>query len=352
MTRHQLTDEQIAAKFPKGTPGRKPGAAAKPVVVQVNHAALAEDVLAADQVAALKASYSDERDLLNQLLGQAQMADAFAKFSVTVTTSKLGFVKENKLYQQLRGKDSGNGYHFLGTWEEFCGLLGISREKADQDISNLKAFGESALESMSKMGIGYREMRQYRKLPEDQKLALIEVAKTGDKESFVELAEEIISRHAKEKEALTAQVEEATASLEAKDRVLVDKNERINELEEQTSRKFKPRPGSEAQTAEEQVLLDELQDAALTTWVGLKRVFKAADAALEGSSRESIQTRARQDVEWLAQELAEICNEYGIQVNFEEQVRPSWLNDDALAAMEAHQAQAAKDAATTKGSAR
>ncbi|MGV8638395.1 hypothetical protein ACV35T_02585, partial [Pseudomonas aeruginosa] len=41
----------------------------------------------------------EERDLVNQLLGQAQMADAFAKFSVTVTTSKLAFVKENKLYR-------------------------------------------------------------------------------------------------------------------------------------------------------------------------------------------------------------------------------------------------------------
>ena len=50
---------------------------------------------------------------------------------------------------------------------------------------------------MSRMGIGYREMRQYRKLPEDQKLALVEAAKAGDKESFVDLAEEIIARHAK-----------------------------------------------------------------------------------------------------------------------------------------------------------
>ena len=45
----------------------------------------------------------EERDLVNQLLGQAQMADAFAKFSVTVTTSKLVYVKENKLYRALKG---------------------------------------------------------------------------------------------------------------------------------------------------------------------------------------------------------------------------------------------------------
>ncbi len=33
------------------------------------------------------------------------------------------------------------------------------------DIANLRTFGEEALESMSRMGIGYRELRQWRKLP-------------------------------------------------------------------------------------------------------------------------------------------------------------------------------------------
>ena len=154
----------------------------------------------------MASAMTDERDLLNQLLGQAQMADAFAKFSVTVTTSKLAFVKENKLYRSLKGQKSRNGYEILsGTWPEFCGLLGMSVEKADVDITNLKTFGESALESMSAMGIGYRELRQYRRLPEDQKQALIEVANAGDKEGFVELAEEIIAKHVKEKETAEAE---------------------------------------------------------------------------------------------------------------------------------------------------
>jgi len=168
-----------------------------------------------NQNAALRGAHSEERDLVNQLLGQAQMADAFAKFSVTVTTSKLAFVKENKLYKALAGKQTGNGYQLSGTWEEFCGLLGMSREKADLDINNLRAFGEDALESMSRMGIGYREMRQFRKLPEDQKTALIEVAKGGDKEAFVDLAEEIIAKHAREKEQLTKERDEALADYDA-----------------------------------------------------------------------------------------------------------------------------------------
>lgn len=215
---------------------RKP-AQTKPeeFIVTDEHAPLTKStpaVAATNMLAAVAADYNDERDLLNQLLGQAQMADAFAKFSVTVTTSKLAFVKENKLYRALKGKKSPNGYDFLsGTWEEFCNLLNMSVEKADLDIVNLRAFGEEALESMSRMGIGYRELRQFRRLPEDQKTALIEVAKAGDKESFVELAEEIIAKHAKEKEELTKRVTEVEANYEQQGELIGKKDDKINDLE-------------------------------------------------------------------------------------------------------------------------
>ncbi len=339
MTRPQLTDEQIEQKFLKAKPGRKPGAAAEPVALVTNHAAIAEDVQTADALNALREGYGQERDLLNQLLGQAQMADAFAKFSVTVTTSKLAFVKENKLYHALKGRESGNGYQLSGTWDEFCGLLNLSREKADLDIANLKAFGEEALESMSRMGIGYRELRQYRRLPEDQKLALIEVAKAGDKDGFLDLAEEMIARHAKEKESLATQVEEAKATLEAKDRVLADKNERLTKLEEEGKRKFKPSAGSEAKTAQEQALLTELDQASSAAYLAIHKTFAAADVALSDSgAREAIQTRARQAVEFLVQQLADMAEEFGIQVDLEARIAPPWLSEEALASLEARNA--------------
>ncbi len=177
---------------------------------------------------AIKQGLSDDRDLLNQLLGQAQMADAFAQFSRTVRSSKLAFVKENKLYQALKGKMTPNGSELSGTWDEFCGLLGMSVDKADLDISNLKTFGEEALDSMSRMGIGYRELRQYRRLPEDQKSALIEAAKSGDKDSFLELAEDLIAKHAREKEEAQRQIEELKAEEKAKEELLADKNKLLD----------------------------------------------------------------------------------------------------------------------------
>lgn len=212
---------------------RKPTAAAEkhgPDFVGATPAALAATEVVMHQAQSIAQEMGEERDLLNQLLGQAQMAGAFEDFSRTVRTSKLAFVKENKLYRALKGRKSPNGSEFLsGTWDEFCELLGMSPDKADLDITNLRAFGEEALESMSRMGIGYRELRQYRKLPEDQKIALIEVAKAGDKDSFLELAEDLIAKHTKEKEAAAAALADKQADLDATEKLLADTRDALDQ---------------------------------------------------------------------------------------------------------------------------
>ncbi|QNH77804.1 hypothetical protein GGD92_05930 [Pseudomonas protegens] len=206
-----------------------------PVTDVVELPALDGEMLTATQnsMASALTSHGDDRDLVNQLLGQAQMADAFGKFSQTVWASKLAYVKENKLYRALQGKSMPNGLVFSGTWEEFCGVLGVSDEKANQDIANLRTFGEEALDSMSRMGIGYREMRQYRRLPEDQKSALIEVAKTGDKDAFVDLAEEIIAKHAREKEELSKRLDETNADYEAQSEVMAKKTKELDSTKQE-----------------------------------------------------------------------------------------------------------------------
>jgi len=86
---------------------------------------------------------------------------------------------------------------------------------------------------MSRMGIGYREMRQYRRLPEDQKTALIEVAKTGDKEAFVDLAEEIIAKHAREKEELSKRLDETNADYEAQSEVMAKKTQELDSTKQE-----------------------------------------------------------------------------------------------------------------------
>ncbi|TQI78725.1 hypothetical protein FHU10_1234 [Serratia fonticola] len=198
--------------------------------------------LAATQniMATIQSEFHDERDLLNQLLGQAQMAGASEDFFRTVRTSKLAFVKENKLYRQLKGSKSPHGAEFLsGTWEEFCNILGRSVDQVDRDITNLRSFGEEALDSMSRMGIGYRELGQFRRLPADQKSALIEVAKEGDKNALLELAEEMIAKHTKEKEDLATDLEISRQTLAENKEKLSRVQDEKSDLEEKLLRRVK-----------------------------------------------------------------------------------------------------------------
>lgn len=194
----------------------------------------AESLSLTQNLGAITQGLQDERDLVNQLLGQAQMAGAFEEFSRTVRTSKLAFVKENKLYRALAGRKSPHGAEILsGTWEEFCDLLGRSVDQVDRDIANLRAFGEEALESMSKMGIGYRDLRQWRRLPDDARSALIEAAKTDNKEAVIFLAEELIATHTQEKEALTKTLNETKADYDAQGDVLANKSAELDKTKQE-----------------------------------------------------------------------------------------------------------------------
>ncbi|EAC0789274.1 hypothetical protein G3601_002829 [Salmonella enterica] len=270
----------------------------------------------------------DERDLLNQLLGQVQMADAFAKFTATVAVSKMAYVKENKLYQSLAGIKNRDGRGFDGTWEDFCRLLGTSAPKANEDINNLRTFGEEALESMSRMGIGYRELRQFRKLPEDSKTALIEVAKQGDKESLLDLAEELIARQNDEKEQLAKQLADTEADLEASRKRAADLKSSRDELEDKLhEERFKPITDSEL--AER----TRLEATSISS-----KIARELMGALQGAFAELEKDTADRGVDHssfmaglvceIRSELDDIVTRFSIPDMVAEVTPPAWINDN------------------------
>ena len=277
-------------------------------------------------MATVSSQMNDERDLLNQLLGQAQMAGAFEDFSRTVRTSKLAFVKENKLYRNLKDAKNPHGAEKLsGTWEEFCGLLGRSVDQVDRDIANLTAFGEEALESMSRMGIGYRELRQFRRLPEDQKSALIEVAKEGDKTALLDLAEEMIAKHAREKEELKT-------DLEISRQMLAEKKEELgtmrNEKEELKSRLVR-RTTTETPDEEGVALETEVtgfKSGVLSAFFDLKSGFNALTEHTErtGINHTGMMAGLLDD---LQAQFEELRQEFSLPEARETSVIPDWVKE-------------------------
>ncbi|TAM72330.1 hypothetical protein EPN44_16060 [bacterium] len=226
-------------------------------------------------MAQVAGSYADDRDLVNQLMGQIQMANSIAKFSDVVGLSKLKHIKETKAYRALSGKKGiapdGTEISDVGTFEGFCRALGMSYSKVDEDLKNLATFGEEALRQLSAVGAGYRELRALRKLPEDER-ALIAAA--PDRESLIELLEERGAAHAKEKEQLAADLAEAKADADAARNNTAERDRKISHLQDEVAkakRKWK------AATPDEQ--LAELQRGVTEASLAVRAALSVDDAS-------------------------------------------------------------------------
>jgi len=188
-------------------------------------------VLQADAVRIGAAQYTEERDLANQLLGQAQMAQAISKIADVSALLKLKYVKENKLYRHMCDKENADGRQFL-TWAGYCKMLGTSSSAIDEDLMNLSTLGEEALSEMQRIGLGTRELRKLRKLPEEERNLVIsgEAVDVSDKDAVVELIEDLAGRSAKLKEELQAQQAKLNEDREIAQALQAQKNSRIEEL--------------------------------------------------------------------------------------------------------------------------
>lgn len=298
---------------------------------EINSQAFHEDASALTVLGDIAQGMQGERDLVNQLLGQAQMADAIGKFTATVAVSKMAHVKEHKLYRGLAGMQDRDGRGLKGTWEEFCGLLGSSAPKVNEDINNLRAFGEAALESMSSMGIGYRELRQYRRLPEDQKTALLEAAQAGDKEAFVDLAEELIAKNAKDKEALAQQLDNVNADYEAQSQVLADTSGKLQDTKlelEKARRLVNGRTPDEKVTAVRQEATKLATEAEAAVVCKLRPAVEAlvAHGDEDGADHRAVIAGLLAQVE---RAVSSIRLEYGIPVMPDADAKPDWMREDA-----------------------
>ncbi|MCW7555879.1 hypothetical protein NX722_25275 [Endozoicomonas gorgoniicola] len=187
-----------------------------------------------------------ERDLANEIFGRIQAMKAMANFADVVSIHQLKEIKEKKLYQALKGKIAydrqGQKLPTVGSWEGFCKAIGSSKSKVDEDIRSLETFGQEAFEQLGSMGVSYRTLRKLRKLPEEEREAVIngEAINLGDKDQVIDLIEEMSARHAREKQQLKDKNQELTNQLETDRQLLADKDQKINELDREINQKLSP----------------------------------------------------------------------------------------------------------------
>lgn len=348
MTRRELTDEQLNARFPK-KPGRPAVPAAQPVAVVLNEEAAAEAVAAVDALTATHDAM-DEVLAAGIDLGRLEAMDFVATVANSAILAIYENVKKSKTWRLLRNPRSGDGRQFESL-DEFCEVkLGKSYKRLRELAHNRNLIGQEAFEQAERLGLHQRDYNAIKALPApDQELVRRAVEEAKSRDEVLDLLQELAVRHAKEKEALTAQVEETKATLEAKDRVLQTRAELIGKLEEQVARsdKFTPRPGSVARTKAEDALLKEVFMQSLRVNGRMRALFVSVDGALGdsgGNAPEAVQQAARAAVQHLAQQFADMAQEFGIAIDLDERIEAPWTAEDEAAL----QALAAKNAAEDK----
>ena len=259
-------------------------------------------------------------------------AFGFVNKLLTVGTLKvMREVKEAKKYKGLVTYIDGE-LTTVGSWEEFCKACGLTRQKVDEDLQNLSKFGEEFLETSQRLGLGYREMRKLRQLPEEARAEIVDAdySDTTDKEELIEKIEDLTAQHAKEKEALQAQLKRKSDDYEAQAKVLATKNERINHLDLELAKKTK---AIETQTPEQRggVLREEAAAISYKAEAVLRgQVFQAFEALTAHTEATGIDHK--QFMSGVLAEyqliLSELKERFGLEDAPSGEALPEWARED------------------------
>lgn len=259
-------------------------------------------------------------------------AFGFVNKLLTVGTLKvMREVKEAKKYKGLVTYIDGE-LTTVGSWEEFCKACGLTRQKVDEDLQNLSKFGEEFLETSQRLGLGYREMRKLRQLPEEARAEIVDAdySDTTDKEELIEKIEDLTAQHAKEKEALQAQLKRKSDDYEAQAKMIAAKNDRINHLDLELAKKTK---AIETQTPEQRggALREEAAAISYKAEAVLRgQVFQAFEALTAHTQEAGVDHK--QFMSGVLAEyqliLSELKERFGLDDTPSGEALPEWARDD------------------------
>lgn len=287
-----------------------------------------------NQLVQIQQSVAEEQIQLSEQVGALKATGFFKKVSTVTEIKLIAEIKESKKYKGLKLIDHNGKYVTCSTFQDFCGAVGYSYEKINQDIQNLSAFGEDFLETSQRMGLGYRDLRKLRKLDDADREVIIEgeAVKAEDRESLIDLIEEMSAKHRKQKDALETENKELKADKDALETILQKKDEKVNQLDTQVTKLTSPaeiqrRAESEPQELEK-AALETLGTESILFLTAFNRYINALGGVMdiaESKDLPQLFERVDESIVAVCQRYAQYVQRLGTQVSFEEILNPSWM---------------------------
>lgn len=183
------------------------------------------------QDAALSVSEIDQVFASGKDIGRLEALDFVATVANSAILPIYENVKKSKAWQFLRNPKSSNGSNFESL-DEFCEVkLGKSYGRMQHLVANRNLIGLDAFEQAERLGLRQVDYNAIKTLPApDQELVRRAVEDAKSRDEVLDLLQELAARHAKEKTTLQADLEDARADKEASDKLMADKNAKIDKL--------------------------------------------------------------------------------------------------------------------------
>lgn len=283
------------------------------------------------QLAKLQETINVDQFEVARLLGQSQYAELIENFGRVSKIKIYAYLKETKKYKGLSVVGTNGELLTVSTWQEFCQTQGKSHQHIDEEIRNLSTFGEDFLETSQRMGVGYRDLRKLRKLPEAEREIIIngEAVRAEDKDSLIDLIEEMSVKHAKTKQELQKQIDQLKADNTAKDNVLSTKNKKIDELDTKLSLRQQPDHKHIVEQETEAHINKELAQISSSIITAISK-FNTNVITLKQQAIDIVPhllPRIEQDISFVYNRIAELAVAEGIDIDLANMVTPDWMQN-------------------------
>lgn len=222
--------------------------------------------------AALRAGDLSEFAAANQAFGRVAVLDGMNRFFRAAVIKEIKQVKESKQWRHIAVTYDDGSVRPCRSFSDFCTYgLGYSKSFVYEQLQDFDTFGE-ALDGLRKMGLERKDLRLLRQSSDGSLEEIKAAAEKQDKDTLLELIDDLSARHAKEKEkldqdkkALTDKVQNLESERQVDQRLLEDKEKKINELERELARDLTPDQAAKKRAERDELLKSELMDKSLSS---------------------------------------------------------------------------------------
>jgi len=265
-------------------------------------------------------------------LGRIQAASFFARIGNIAAAQFAAQVREGKKYKGMPYNDTEGNRKYISTFDEFCEVfLGKTGRYVRELVSNLHTLGTDLYEAAEKTGFRATDYAALKALPAAEQEIVKTALAAESKDQVLDILQDMAARHQSERAAMKKQTEDLQADLDARDKLLADKGDKLDKTQMELE-KLKSLPPAKAEV----LRLEREQEAAK----GLSLAVVEAQAAINAllgklaaikAAEVSIYTKQHADqvASWFCQQIQFALQENGIQADMAEIVLPEWMRDVA-----------------------